>query len=480
MFNKTKGKMLSAMALVLSLVMTAPVIIPQVTVVAEAATKTSAWVYDNEIGVNATTKIYLEDKKAKASYRFSSSKKSIASVSKKGVITGVKPGTANITVSQKYKGKTSKIKTFKIRVKQAKVFGWLQSKDNGCEISLQPGWVSKENPANMGKPSECVTYRNPKAKYAFYSDSKNLVISKDGKVTSVKKGGTTNLIIKETYKGKTRAIGKIPVALKEPSYTGKDTIQLYLGDKFIPGGDAEYQEDEKPLLYLLGKYSMNVSKDQQSDEDIIKGANDDSDGENNEAVKFELNSKGEWNGKLLAQKEGTVYCTITEWNYLEKKYDKVIGRFKIVVSDASKLTDLQLPWEREKTDNDDEESYSYDKAKNTVQASLYANSYGETGGISLFMKQVPSVYYGDYKVTSSNDKVVSAAADQDEVSFGPSGSSSATNYDPLYEWPENRHEDGMYLNLVFHKAGKAIITVEAGGVKKSFTVNVVDDGDEDY
>ena len=110
MFNKTKGRMLSAMALVLSLVMTAPVIIPQVTVVAEAATKTSAWVYDNEIGVNATTKIYLEDKKAKASYRFSSSKKSIASVSKKGVITGVKPGTANITVSQKYKGKTSKIK----------------------------------------------------------------------------------------------------------------------------------------------------------------------------------------------------------------------------------------------------------------------------------------------------------------------------------------------------------------------------------
>ena len=70
--------------------------------------------------------------------------------------------------------------------------------------------------------------------------------------------------------------------------------------------------------------------------------------------------------------------------------------------------------------------------------------------------------------------MVSATVDKDPASYGSTGSSTCDLYDPLYEWPENRHDEGMYLNLSFHKGGTAKITVEAGGVKKIFYV-IVDD-----
>lgn len=482
-------KCLTVFALVLSLVMVMPLLAPQEAVVAYAAEKPYAYLDMNTIGINGTTKVYIENKNSKATYSFSSSKSSVASVSNKGVVTGKKAGTAKITVQQKYKGKTSKVGTLKVVVKNSKINKYVK-----VERTAQPGYFQR-NPFKE-RIDELVEYRNPKAKYSFSSDSDDLVISKDGKVTEVKNPGKANYIIKETYKGKTRTVGKMPVVLREPKYYGLDTIQLYIGDKFDLRGDADgdYAYFNTPMLAGVCKYNFFWNDEVRSDEEILQSVNDNENGNGDLDSPIKLNiKKGAWDQTMNAQKEGTVNCAIVQWNYLESKFDKVIGRFNIVVSDASKLTDFQFPWEREKMEGEIDEGYTYDSKTNTVEASLYASSYydEDEGGISLYMKQVPSVYYGTYKVQSSDSSVVSVEAEDyagydnsKPKTYGDEGFTTETDGSigreyPYITSPDNRIDGGRYLNLRFNKAGKATITVKAGGVEKSFDIHVIDEDDED-
>ena len=106
-------KCLSVFAIVLSLVMVMPLLVPQEAVVAYAAEKPYAYLDMDTIGINGTTKVHIENKNSKATYSFSSSKSSVASVSNKGVVTGKKAGTAKITVTMKSGCKA----TCKIKVK---------------------------------------------------------------------------------------------------------------------------------------------------------------------------------------------------------------------------------------------------------------------------------------------------------------------------------------------------------------------------
>lgn len=392
-------------------------------------------------------------------------------------------GTAKITVNQKYKGKTTKIDTVKVTVKKAKLYSEDTKQNNGYYVSAQPGYISKKSPEEFPKPKLWVQYANPKAKYAFYSDSDDLVISKDGVVTEVKKSGRANLIVKETYKGKTRTLGKIPMELKNPTYNGEDIIQLNIGDKFDFHGDEWFGEPR--LLQAVGRYDFFYSNEAKSDEEIVDFVNSSSESKDDDAddvIKL-IKENGKWEGQFLAQTEGTLNCVLLQWNYLEQKYDQVFGRFQIKVSDASKLTDLQFPWEREKVkeDLDNEDQYTYNKETNSLDADLYTNYenaeylMGDNyeGGITLFMNQLPAFYYGNYKVKSSNPEVVSATVDTDSLFDAVNGSGMSIG--GLISRPEYCHENGMYLNLGFHKAGKSTITVEAGGVTKSFVVNVMDD-----
>lgn len=480
-------KFLSTIALALAMVLAIPAIAPQTFVVAEAAEKTTISFYSGDlfasttlsetIGINATKKIYLNNKNSKAAYTFSSSKNSVATVSKKGVVTGKGEGTAKITVTQKYKGKKTKIGTAKITVKKAQLYG------GGYWVSAQPGFISKSNPFKFDK-TENVEYVNPKAKYTYDSDNKNLVISKKGVVTQVKKAGKANLIVKETYQGKTRTLGKIPVTLKEPTYNGSKKVQLNIGDTYMSDGYIgldEYSGERIRNIEAVGKYYIYYSDKAKSDKEILAFVN--SGERSSKGLKMLTDKKGNWNGELLAKSAGTQNCALVQWNYLEKKYDKVFARFQIVVKDLTKLKDFQFPWERKTCsydDEDDKENYTYNKKKNSIEAYLYAHyehAGNSKGGIAFYMKQVPSVFYGDYKVTSSDPKVVSATVDDDY--FYDPVNSGGMDINELVSYPENRHEKGMYLNLKFHKAGKSTITVEAGGVKKSFVINVADDDDDE-
>ncbi len=88
----------------------------------EAAKKTKLKTKKVSIFVKGKKKISITGKKAKHKYTFTSKKKKIAKVSKKGVITGVKAGKTTITVKdtwkQKGKKKTKKLGTIKVTVKK--------------------------------------------------------------------------------------------------------------------------------------------------------------------------------------------------------------------------------------------------------------------------------------------------------------------------------------------------------------------------
>ncbi|MCI8363454.1 MAG: hypothetical protein HFG34_00645 [Eubacterium sp.] len=90
----------------------------------EAAKKTKLKTKKVSIYVKGKKKISITGKKAKHKYTFTSKKKKIAKVSKKGVITGVKAGKTTITVKdtwkQKGKKKTKKLGTINVTVKKKK------------------------------------------------------------------------------------------------------------------------------------------------------------------------------------------------------------------------------------------------------------------------------------------------------------------------------------------------------------------------
>lgn len=86
--------------------------------------RTKASLSTKKITLNAGSKktIKLRKKNAKCTYSFTSNKKKIAKVSKKGVVTGVKKGTAKITVKEKAKAskKYSKVGVVTVTVKSKK------------------------------------------------------------------------------------------------------------------------------------------------------------------------------------------------------------------------------------------------------------------------------------------------------------------------------------------------------------------------
>lgn len=72
------------------------------------------------IKVGQSKKVSIKNKKKKAKYIFTSSKKKVAKVNSKGVVKGLKAGKANITVKEKLKKKTKKVGKVVVTVKNVK------------------------------------------------------------------------------------------------------------------------------------------------------------------------------------------------------------------------------------------------------------------------------------------------------------------------------------------------------------------------
>ena len=378
-------KILSTIALALSLVLATPVVLPQTAVVAQAAAEVNfSWEYWSGLGINATTRIEVSGAPSKAKITYSSNKKSVATVSSKGVVKGVSLGKAKITVKQTYKGKTKKLKTLTVQVRNAEISDY-----DDDWIEAQSGLISTQNPVYMSD-YYVLFFKNPKAKYTYYTDSKDLVMDKNGKVTEVKNSGEAEITVKETYKKKTRKVGTFPLILKDPEYYGRDPLQICQGQT-----DNVYD-----YLSECGKAALFWDDKEFTDEDAIQAANSNS-LTSDDVLEFVTDEDGNWVGEIKGKNPGIRYAALVQYNYLTQEYDNVFARFQIEVVDPSKANRIEFSWDYDEKENNSyvlrfygDEEYDYDEVWFGLD-----NEY----------------YSGPYQVTSSDPNVVTAEMDDDSI-----------------------------------------------------------------
>lgn len=233
----------------------------------------------------------------KATYSFSSSDSKVVKVTSKGTeayLVGVKAGTATITCNQKLNGKTTKVGTCKVTVKDVKVY----------ELNTD---------LPLGKSDAIVfdySYRNCDAKYTYETGSKNLEVKDnvrkaDGELYFVsqtinaKKAGTYTITAKETYNNKTRTIGKVKVKVHKASIEDKE-FTMDIGDTRDPYYLISYFRYDVPYFFEV------------EDTSILKVSGKDR------------------NVELAAIKEGTTKLNIYE-NATKADKKKLLGTCKITV-----------------------------------------------------------------------------------------------------------------------------------------------------
>lgn len=202
-------KFIRRIAILLCICLIAPTIlncIPNVVATAEAAKKAKLYTSKGTIGVASSPEsIYIDNQNYDAKYTFKSSNTKVVKVDKYGVLTGVKTGTAKITVKETYKKKTVTVGTYKVTVVNSKLG------TKSADISL------------FGVYYLPIEYKNLKAKYTGKAeDSSIATIDKEGFLVGLKEGQTT-ITISETYKGKTRKLGKLKVNVIAPSINPETT-----------------------------------------------------------------------------------------------------------------------------------------------------------------------------------------------------------------------------------------------------------------
>ena len=187
-----KKKCTGFIAILLSLLMILS-LLPATQMTAEAAAKPRLAKKSASITVGATTKIKVKNVPGNAQIIYKSAKKNIASVSKKGLVKGLKSGTAKITVSIKNHSKTTKL-TCKVTVRKPKL--------SKTKLSLESGKTIKLSVKNKPK----------KAKYTWKSgNSKVATVNKNG-IVKAKSEGTADIQVKiKTAKKTYRLICKATV-----------------------------------------------------------------------------------------------------------------------------------------------------------------------------------------------------------------------------------------------------------------------------
>lgn len=201
MRKKKKG----LVALLLSLLL-AILLLPTTGLTVEAAAKPKLAKKSSSIVIGGTSQIKVKNAPKGAKITYKSAKKSIATVSKKGKVKGIKSGTTKITVSVKKNSKTTKL-TYKITMKKPKL--------SKSTLSLISGETVKLSVKNKPK----------KAKYTWTSsNSKVATVSKTGKVTAKSKGTATVKVKVKTAKKTYSLSSKVTVSSssdKEQTYTVK-------------------------------------------------------------------------------------------------------------------------------------------------------------------------------------------------------------------------------------------------------------------
>ncbi len=382
------------------------------------------------IAINGTKTIKLKNKNKKAEYTYSSNNKKIATVNKKGVITGVSAGTTTVKVVQILNSKKTTLGTVNVTVKNASINKeMIKEIEESYILTSQVG--AYPNYMEYGFfAEECVKYLNPKAEYKFYScDTKKMKIATDGMIEETKGTGTVKVEIKEVYNKKTKSLGTFKVKIENPSLTTKKAT--------VPMGETVYSYEYIKNVY---KHQIIVSDSKKQP----KEAEFNSVTKNNKSTIFEVESEN-WDETTLsgiymalkAKKAGTAYIHYAAYDSAKKSYNNYMGCVAVTVEDVSKVSDLVFPWEK-----GDYSGYS-------KKDGLKINGAGDEEYI--YLTQVPEKYLGEYTVKSSNSKVVEASIEEKIGTY---------------------YEGELLLTLDAKKVGTATITIKANGLEKSFKVTV--------
>ncbi len=199
-------------------------------------------------GVRSLPIIYYNQK---AKYTIKSSDTSIVKIDKYGCAVGVKVGTAEVSVKETYKGKTTNLGSMKFTVAPASI-----SENADYSINLNSySWL------NDLIYYIDINYYNKDAKYTAVSDDPTIVecttrTDSDGYTSDVLNGlktGTTKITLYEEYDGAKSVVGTINVTVKESpvesfklSYEEDATQEYYLDDEYSGSRNLSYLFDIEP------------------------------------------------------------------------------------------------------------------------------------------------------------------------------------------------------------------------------------------
>lgn len=322
----------------------------------------------------AKTKYCVTVKNAQkgAAYAFVSSNKKVVTVKKsgtKGYLTGVKAGTATVTVKQTLKGKTTTVGKCKVTVKNATVSATENANETlGMGDNVQIGGAERD--------AICyIKYLNPDATYTYKSNDSNL------KMTQVKadaewavgkgyfcyaqkytaqKPGTYTVTLQEKYKGKTRNVGKFKVIIHDTVI--QDSLEMYTG---------EQSELGRLVQYYMGNY---VAETDDASDAVLKAVEKDG------VYYLEGVSAGEVEVKFY----------YADANMQKKDY---IGSCKVKVTEV-KVKDIQ--------------------AEDTFKT--YVGEYGSFDDLFALVTDPEDMpYYGNVEFTSSDEKVIKITEDSFEA-----------------------------------------------------------------
>lgn len=145
-------------------------------------------------GIGGGQYVPIQYRNTSASYKYTSSDKSIVTVDESGYLTGYKYGKAKIAVKETYKKKTTTVGTITVNIKPASL--------TGKQMTL--GVNSTQNIVQISN-------YNSTARYKYTSSNTAVVkINKDGVMKGLKKGSAT-IRVQETYLNKTRKLGTVKV-----------------------------------------------------------------------------------------------------------------------------------------------------------------------------------------------------------------------------------------------------------------------------
>lgn len=315
-----------------------------------------------------------------ATYTYTSSNKKVVTVSKDGILTGVKAGKAKITVMQNYKGKNTKVGICSVEVKAATL------ERDYYEVNYYKGDALDYNYSDYDANNWWIfEYKVKDAKYTYTpSDPDVLEINSDGLITKLgQPGESTTVTVIETYKKKTRTIGKITVKICVPTLSETE-VEVGLGQYIYP---FDY------VTGYTGKYSVVCSDSANpvlDNSDVGKTTNnyDASD----DVLDFVIEEDGSW-WLLQARKYGTAYVHYYMTSD-EISADTYIGTIKFQVN-YMKAT--SLTWKE-----------SYD----TIIDGVIQEEYDEEDDkFYLFYSYMPEYCNDTVTVTSSNTNVATIGKD---------------------------------------------------------------------